>query len=42
MLEQIPILVFSRTGASRIPGTLEQATDVDLVGFVEGQRPPTR
>lgn len=42
VLEQIPILVFSRTGASRIPGTLEQATDVDLVGFVEGQRAPTR
>jgi DNA-binding response OmpR family regulator len=42
VLEQIPILVFSRTGASRIPGTLEQATDVDLVSFVEGQRPPTR
>jgi DNA-binding response OmpR family regulator len=42
VLEQIPILVFSRTGASRIPGTLEQATDVDLVSFVEGQRAPTR
>jgi len=42
VLEQIPILVFSRTGASRIPGTLEQATDVDLVSFVEGQRPPSR
>jgi DNA-binding response OmpR family regulator len=42
VLEQIPILVFSRTGASRIPGTLEQATDVDLVSFVEGQRAPSR
>jgi DNA-binding response OmpR family regulator len=42
VLEQIPILVFSRTGASRIPGTLEQATDVDLVSFVEGQRSPAR
>ena len=39
VLEQIPILVFSRTGASRIPGTLEQAADVDLVAFVERQRP---
>ena len=42
VLEQIPILVFSRAGGSRIPGTLEQATDVDLAGFVEGQRPPAR
>jgi len=42
VLEQIPILVFSRAGASRIPGTLEHATDVDLVGFVEGQRLPAR
>ena len=36
---QIPILVFSRTGDSNIPpGTLERAADVDLVGFVEAQR----
>ena len=42
VLEQIPILVFTRAGASRIPGTLEQATDVDLVSFVEGQRAPSR
>jgi DNA-binding response OmpR family regulator len=42
VLEQIAILVFSRTGASRIPGTLEQATDVDLVNFVERQRAPAR
>jgi DNA-binding response OmpR family regulator len=38
VLEQIPILVFSRTREASIPGTLEQATDVDLVGFVERQR----
>jgi DNA-binding response OmpR family regulator len=37
-LEQIPILVFSRNGDTNIPGTLEQAADVDLVGFVERQR----
>jgi DNA-binding response OmpR family regulator len=42
VLEQIAILVFSRAGASRIPGTLEQATDVDLVNFVERQRAPVR
>ena len=43
VLEQIPILVFSRSGEAGIPGTLEQAADVDLVGFVERQRerPPT-
>jgi len=36
---QIPILVFSRTGDSNIPpGALERAADVDLVGFVEAQR----
>jgi len=36
---QIPILVFSRTGNPNIPpGTLERAADVDLVGFVEAQR----
>lgn len=35
---QIPILVFSRGGETTIPGTLEQAADVDLVGFVERQR----
>jgi DNA-binding response OmpR family regulator len=40
VLEQIPILVFSRTLDARIAGTLEQATDVDLVNFVERQRPP--
>jgi DNA-binding response OmpR family regulator len=39
VLEQIPILVFSRNGDTSIPGALEWATDVDLVGFVEGQRP---
>ena len=38
VLEQIPILVFSRNGDTSIPGALEWATDVDLVGFVEGQR----
>jgi DNA-binding response OmpR family regulator len=38
LLVQIPILVFSRTGDTDIPGTLEQATDADLVGFVERQR----
>lgn len=40
---QIPILVFSRGGDDSIPGTLERAADVDLVGFVERQRerPPT-
>jgi len=37
-LDQIPILVFSRNGDTNIPGTLEQAADVDLVGFVERQR----
>jgi len=37
-LEQIPILVFSRNADTNIPGTLEQAADVDLVGFVERQR----
>jgi hypothetical protein len=44
VLEQIPILVFSRSGDASIPGTLEQAADVDLVGFVERQRerPPAR
>lgn len=36
--DQIPILVFSRTGDTNIPGTLERAADVDLVGFVERQR----
>ena len=40
VLEQIAILVFSRTLDARIGGTLEQATDVDLVNFVERQRPP--
>jgi two-component system response regulator MprA len=38
VLEQIPILVFSRTSEAGVPGGLEQATDVDLVGFVERQR----
>jgi DNA-binding response OmpR family regulator len=42
ILDQIPILVFSRSGDSSIAGALEWATDVDLVGFVEGQRPPPR
>jgi DNA-binding response OmpR family regulator len=35
---QIPFLVFSRTGNTNLPGTLEHAADVDLVGFVERQR----
>jgi DNA-binding response OmpR family regulator len=35
---QIPILVFSRSSNAEILGTLERATDVDLVGFVERQR----
>jgi len=35
---QIPLLVFSRTDGTNHPGTLEHATDVDLVGFVERQR----
>ncbi|HEU4727429.1 MAG TPA: response regulator [Kofleriaceae bacterium] len=34
----IPTLVFSRTVDASIPGTLECAADVDLVGFVERQR----
>ncbi|HET9621572.1 MAG TPA: response regulator [Kofleriaceae bacterium] len=34
---QIPILVFSRTTDQTILGTLERATDVDLVSFVERQ-----
>jgi DNA-binding response OmpR family regulator len=38
VMEQIPILVFSRTGDTNTPGTLEHAADVDLVGFVERQR----
>jgi DNA-binding response OmpR family regulator len=38
VLEQIPILVFSRSGEAGIPGTLEHAADVDLVSFVERQR----
>jgi len=38
VLEQIPILVFSRGGDARILGTLEHAADVDLVSFVEHQR----
>jgi hypothetical protein len=42
VLEQIPILVFSRSNDTSIPGTLQQATDADLVGYVEGQRPPQR
>jgi DNA-binding response OmpR family regulator len=37
-LDQIPILVFSRNGDTNVPGALEQAADVDLVGFVERQR----
>lgn len=37
-LELIPILVFSRTGDTHSPGTLEHAADADLVGFVERQR----
>jgi DNA-binding response OmpR family regulator len=36
-LDQIPILVFSRGGDALIPGTLEQAADADLIGFVERQ-----
>jgi DNA-binding response OmpR family regulator len=32
---QIPILVFSRTGDTNNPRTLERAADADLVGFVE-------
>lgn len=31
----IPTLVFSRTGGTNIPGTLEHASDLDLVAFVE-------
>lgn len=31
----IPILVFSRIGGTCPPGTLEQATDADLISFVE-------
>jgi DNA-binding response OmpR family regulator len=38
VLEQIPLLVFSRTGDASIVGTLEHAADADLVGFVERQR----
>jgi DNA-binding response OmpR family regulator len=38
---QIPILVFSRAADDRILGTLERATDVDLVSFVENQRERT-
>jgi two-component system chemotaxis response regulator CheY len=38
---QIPILVFSRASDASIPGTLERAADVDLVGFVERQRDRT-
>jgi len=43
-MELIPILVFSRSSAASIPGTLEHATDSDLVGFVESQpeRKPLR
>jgi DNA-binding response OmpR family regulator len=37
----IPVLVFSRTGDADISGTLEHATDADLVGFVERQPDPT-
>lgn len=43
-LDQIPILVFSRGGDAPIRGTLEQATDADLIGFVERQgehKPPS-
>jgi len=39
-LKQVPILVFSRGGDATIPGTLEQAADADLVGFVERHRGP--
>jgi DNA-binding response OmpR family regulator len=35
---QIPILVFSRGDDAHVLGTLERATDVDLVSFVESQR----
>ena len=38
VLEQIPILVFSRTNETRVTGALEHAADIDLVGFVERQR----
>jgi DNA-binding response OmpR family regulator len=41
VLEQIPILVFSRGGDPRIVGTLEHAADADLVSFVEHQRERT-
>jgi len=37
-ISQIPILVFARAADNRIPGTLELATDVDLVAFVEHAR----
>jgi len=40
VVEQIPILVFARGTESAILGTLQQATDADLVGYVEGQRAP--
>jgi len=40
VVEQIPILVFSRSTEGSILGTLQQATDADLVGYVEGQRAP--
>ena len=52
VVEQVPILVFSRTGDANLRAadaqpralllrfTLEKATDVDLVGFVESQRLP--
>jgi DNA-binding response OmpR family regulator len=36
--DQIPILVFSRTGNTNNPGTLERAADIDLVSFVESPR----
>ncbi|MBC7978413.1 MAG: response regulator [Myxococcales bacterium] len=42
MIEQIPILVFSRSGDARIAGTLEHAADADLVSFVEHQRDRAR
>jgi len=32
-----PILVFSRTNGTHTPGTLEHATNVDLVRFVESR-----
>ena len=38
VLEQIPILVFSRAGDAAILGTLEHAADADLVSFVERAR----